>query len=59
MDEKTESGTAYGRLTVARAAASGITPQQCLADLASWRAKDDADDKAKVDPQLLVSKTLH
>ena len=43
----TESDVAVARITAARKAAS-VTAQQCLADLSSWRAKDTADDKAKV-----------
>ena len=46
-DERTESEMAAARITAARKAAS-FTAQQCLADLSSWRAKDNADDKAKV-----------
>jgi hypothetical protein len=47
VDERTESGIASARIAAARKAAS-VTAQQCLADLSSWRAKDNADDKAKV-----------
>ena len=46
-DERTESERAAARITAARKAES-VTAQQCLADLSSWRAKDNADDKAKV-----------
>jgi hypothetical protein len=47
VDERTESGIASARIAAARKAAS-VTAQQCLGDLSSWRAKDSADDKAKV-----------
>ena len=47
VDEKMESGMAHARIISARKAAS-VTAQQCLTDLSSWRAKDNADDKAKV-----------
>ena len=46
-DERTESEMAAARITAARKVPS-VTGQQCLADLSSWRAKDTADDKAKV-----------
>ena len=49
MNEKMESGTATARITAARKAASAVTAPQCLADLSSWEAKDNADDKAKVE----------
>src|SRR4029077_14863189 len=46
INERTESGMAAARIAAARKAAS-VTVQQCLADLSSWRAKDNADDKAR------------
>jgi hypothetical protein len=47
-NEKMESGTAHARIIAARDAASAVTGQQCLADLSSWEARENADDKAKV-----------
>jgi hypothetical protein len=47
-NDKIESGTARARLLAARNAASAVTAQQCLADISSWNAKDDADEKANV-----------
>jgi hypothetical protein len=46
-NDKMESGTANARIIAARKAASAVTVQQCLADLSSWGARDNADDKAK------------
>jgi hypothetical protein len=48
VEVKSESGLANARLMAARNAASGVTAQQCLADLASWDAKNQADERAKV-----------
>jgi hypothetical protein len=49
VNDKMESGTANARIIAARKAASGVTAQQCLAELSSWEAKDNADDKAKIE----------
>jgi hypothetical protein len=49
VDEKMQSRTASERIVAARKAASVVTAQQCQADLSSWEAKDDADDRAKVE----------
>jgi hypothetical protein len=49
VKEKDESGLASGRIIAARRAARAVTVQQCLADLSSWEAKDEADEKAKVE----------
>ena len=48
VDEKIESETARNRITAARTAAS-VTVQQCVADLSSWEARDEADDKANIE----------
>jgi hypothetical protein len=50
VNEKAESGLANARILAAKQAASAVTAPQCLADLSSWEAKDEADDKAKVEP---------
>jgi hypothetical protein len=47
VDERKESEMANARIMEARKVAS-VTAQRCLANLSSWRAKDNADDKAKV-----------
>ena len=47
VDERKESEMANARIMAARKVAS-VTAQRCLANLSSWRAKDNADDKAKV-----------
>jgi hypothetical protein len=49
VNEKMESGTANARIIAARKAASAVTAQQCLADISSWSAKDNADEKANVE----------
>jgi hypothetical protein len=46
VDERMESEMANARIIAAGKAAS-VTAQKCLANLSSWRAKDNADDKAK------------
>jgi hypothetical protein len=51
INEKMDSGTAHARIIAARNAATAVTVQQCLADLSSWEARDNADDKAKVEKQ--------
>jgi hypothetical protein len=50
VNEKSESGLANARILAARQAATVVTAPQCSADLSSWQAKDEADDKAKVEP---------
>jgi len=40
---------AHARIIAARNAASAVTAQQCVADLSSWEARDEADDNAKVE----------
>lgn len=47
-NEKIESGTAHARIIAARKSASAVTAQQCLADISTWDAKEDADEKANV-----------
>ena len=47
VNERMESEMANARIMAARKAAS-VTPQKCLTNLSNWRAKDNADDKAKV-----------
>ncbi len=49
VNERMESGTANARIIAARKAASAVTAQQCLADISSWNAKDNADEKANVE----------
>jgi hypothetical protein len=49
VNETMESGTATARIVAARRAASVVTAPQCLADLSSWEAKDEADNKAQVE----------
>jgi len=49
VDERMESGMAHARIIAARKAASAVTAPQCSADLSSWDAKDDADEKAKIE----------
>jgi hypothetical protein len=57
IDEKMESGTAYDRIIAARKAASAVTVQQCLADISSWIARDQADENANVEqPRLWFQK---
>jgi hypothetical protein len=46
VDVEMESGTGHARIIAARKAASTVTAQQCIADLSSWEARDDADKKA-------------
>jgi hypothetical protein len=49
QDEIMESTMAHARIIAARKAASAVTTQQCLSDLSSWEARDNADEKTKVD----------
>jgi hypothetical protein len=58
VNQKAESGLASDRILAARQAATVVTAPQCLADLSSWEAKDDADDKAKVETHAFWYKKL-
>lgn len=49
VEQTMNSGLASARIFAARKAASVVTSQQCLADLTSWEAKFDADERAKVE----------
>jgi hypothetical protein len=48
INEKLESGTAYARIVAARNGAKAVTAEQCLSNLSSWQATDEADRKSKV-----------